>query len=220
MAAGADMLLFPSLNCANFDCLRDEVIELEEAGADGFHLDMSDGTLMPGLSMGLRDMQSVRRNTDKLVDVHLYMSNPSRFVEMFAEEGADIIYVFPEAEPFIAFTLERIRELGKKPGLCIGWASDVDSIAELLPLVDYVMVNASQATLKRSQLAYNIYGKVGRLLELKKETPFKLLMDGAITPEVIAKASAMGVDGYAMGTGCLFGHSESYAEIFKNLRSL
>lgn len=215
-----EKLLFPSLNCADFDCLKEEVTALDKAGADGFHLDISDGTIFPQLSMGLRDLQSVRRNTKKPVDVHLYMSNPSRFVEMFAAEGADIIYVFPEAEPFIALSLYKIRELRKSPGISVGWGTAVETLTDVLPLVDYVMVNASNPVKKESVLIENIYEKVEHLLELKEKYHFKLLMDGAITPEVISKASAMGVDGYAMGTGCLFGWAQDYDSIFQYLRRL
>lgn len=215
-----EKLLFPSLNCANFDCLKEEVMELDAAGADGFHLDISDGTIFPRLSMGMRDLQSVRRNTDKPVDVHLYMSNPSRFIEMFAKEGADILYVFPESEPFISFSLYRIRELGKHPGLAVGWGTSVESLIGVLPLVDYVMVNASNPVAENSILMEGIFEKVEQLLRFKEKHPFKLLMDGAITPKVIEKASAMGVDGYAMGTGCLFGWEQEYKSIFEFIRKL
>lgn len=214
------MLLFPSLNCANFDYLRDEVVALERAHVDGFHVDISDGTLFPALAMGMCDFLSVRRSTALPVDVHLYMSNPSRFIDAFANAGADIIYVFPESEPFIAFALNRIRNLGKHPGLAVGWGTSFSAVAELLPLVDYVMVNSAIANLERGELSPGIYDKLRDFAECKHSHSFKLLIDGAVTFEVVERATKVGVDGFAMGSGCLFGCGRNYGDTVSRLRSI
>lgn len=212
-------LLCPSMNCANFDCLRAETIALDDAGADIFHIDISDGTIFPKLSMGYRDFQSIRRNTDKMVDVHLYMSHPDRFIELFAQNGADIIYVFPETEPFIAATLYKIRRLGKHPGLAVGWGTSLEVLTDLIPLADYIMVNTADPSADKSIFMEEVIPKLIRLAELKQKYTYKVLLDGAITPEIIKRMSVLGIDGFAMGTGCLFGVPGDYQSIFKDLRN-
>ncbi|WP_072524238.1 ribulose-phosphate 3-epimerase [Clostridium sp. Marseille-P3244] len=215
-----DKILCPSMNCADFDALKEEVVSLDRAGADIFHIDISDGTIFPQLSMGYRDFQCVRRNTNKLVDVHLYISHPSRFIDLFAGEGADIIYVFPESEPLIAESLCRIRKLGKHPGLAMGWGMSVEAVSELLPLVDYIMVNTADLAGKEGAFMESCVPKLRRLTDYKEEYGYKILLDGAISFDVIKRMSAMGIDGFALGSGCLFKEKESYAEVFRKLRSL
>ena len=214
------MLLFPSLNCANFDCLREEVVALNQAGADGFHLDICDGTFFPKWSMGLRDVQAVRRNTNKLVDVHLYVTEPSKIIDQMADAGVDIFYVFPESEKVIAHTLYKIKGIGKIPGLCIGWNATVANYRELYPLVDYVMVNCTNSY--TGKLLDDIYDRVARLIQIRQEDNlnFKILMDAGITNTVIEKAWNMGVDGFAMGTSCLFGKDKPYKDLFSEIRKI
>ena len=214
-------LLCPSMNCANFDCLRDEVRELTEAGADIFHLDICDGELAPRWSMGIRDVQAVRRNTDALLDVHLYCYHPTPYIEEFAKAGADIIYVFPEAEHFAATALCMIRELGKAPGLAVGWGASVEALSGLLPLVGYVMVNVANPVSKKRIFMPSAWTTLQKLVDAREAlgNPYKILIDGAVSPEVIVRAAAMGVDGFSMGTQCLFGQPGTYAEIFQRIRA-
>lgn len=214
------MLLFPSMNCADFSSLRDEVLLLDEAGADGYHCDISDGTIYDGWSMGLRDIQAIRKNTSRLVDVHLYVSEPSRIIEQMAEAGVDIFYVFPESEKIIAHTLYRINHLGKHAGLCIGWNATVENYLDLFPLVEYVMVNCTNSV--TCELENGIYRRLIRLLKIREVYgfQFKILLDGGITTDVIRKTWNMGIDGFAMGSNCLFRRDKEYKRIFKEIRDI
>ncbi len=211
-------LLCPSMNCANFDCLRDETVALTEAGADIFHLDICDGELASRWSMGLRDVQAVRRNTDRLLDVHLYVNRPMRYIKQFVDAGADIVYVFPESEYFVAADLYYIRELGKAPGLAVGWGTSVDSLSGVLPLVDYVMVNTANPVSKARLFMGPAWDTLEKLVKAKQQYGFRILIDGAVSPEVIVRAANMGVDGFSMGTQCLFGKPGTYKEIFESVR--
>lgn len=215
-----EKILCPSMNCANFEYLKDEVQNLDKAGADIFHIDISDGTIFPELSMGLRDFQCVRKNTKKMVDVHLYVSKPSRFIETFVNAGADILYVFPQSEPLIAETLCQIRKLKKHPGIAIGWGTSVGMVEELLPLTDYLMVNTADLSSEKSEFMESCKGLLEKLVNLKKKYEYKILLDGAISMQVISEMSQKGIDGFALGSGCLFKEKESYVEVFKKLRSL
>lgn len=208
------------MNCADFSSLKDEVLLLNEAGADGYHCDISDGTIYQGWSMGLRDVQAIRKNTACFVDVHLYISEPSRIIDQMAQAGVDIFYVFPESEKVIAHTLYKIRDLGKYAGLCIGWNATIENYFDLYPLVEYVMVNCTNSI--TGKIEDNFYSRLSRLLKIREEAGFrfKVLLDGGISNDVIKNTWKLGVDGYAMGTNCLFNRDKRYQDIFKEIREI
>lgn len=214
------MLLFPSMNCANFECLKKEVVSLNQAGADGYHCDISDGTFFRGWSMGLRDVQAIRKNTDRLVDAHLYITEPSKIIDQLLDAGVDIFYVFAESENVIAHTLYRIRSSGRHPGLCIGWNATVESYFDLYPLADYVMVNCTNSF--TGKLEEKIFERIGRLIAMREkyDLTFRILLDGGISEDVIKKTWKMGVDGYAMGTNCLFRENADYQRSFQEIRKI
>ncbi len=134
------MLLCPSIMCANYDNLKEEIVTLDQAGVDIFHVDIMDGTFVPNYAMGLEDLKCIRRNTSKPIDVHLMTSNPSAMVDLFAKEGADIIYVHHETDVHIAKTLGKIKELGKQAGLAVNPGTSYEIIKPVLSLCDYVLV--------------------------------------------------------------------------------
>lgn len=96
--------------CADFSNLQKEIEELDRAGSDIFHIDIMDGEFVPSFGMGLQDFKEIRNKTQKLVDVHLMIMNPGNYVELFADSGADIIYIHPEADKHPARTLDKIRK--------------------------------------------------------------------------------------------------------------
>ena len=214
-----ERLLCPSMNCANYDCLKEETIALDLAGVDIFHMDIMDGYYMPTMAMGMGDFKCVRRNTKKPLDVHLYAINPFPLVDVFIGEGADIIYVLPDAPVVTSNSLDRINLLGKSPGLGINYGTSIESIGDLLYMVDYVMVNTSPNIGPRT-FAPQAWEKVKKLLELRTLTPFKILLDGAIGLDIVKRASAMGVDGYVLGTVGLFKPDDkrSYPEYIDEFR--
>jgi len=209
------------MTCANFDYLKDETIALDKAGADIFHMDIVDGHYSPYITMGLNDFACVRRNTDKPLDAHLYVTNPLPLVDVFANAGADIIYIMADSPVSLPAPLGRIRELGKAPGLGLSYGTSVESIADALYMVDYVMVNTALSVGPRAY-APESWSKLEKLVELRKSTPFKIILDGAISADVIQRASAMGIDGYVLGTVGLFKSEDkrSYKEIMDELRAV
>ena len=113
------MILCPSMMCASYANLEEEVRALEEAGTDIFHCDIMDGSFVPNISMGLMDVKAVRALTKKMVDVHLMIDHPADKIDWFLDAGADLIYIHPESEPQAMKTLMYIRSRGKLSGLAV-----------------------------------------------------------------------------------------------------
>ncbi|MFL2138977.1 ribulose-phosphate 3-epimerase [Desemzia sp. FAM 23991] len=213
-----EILICPSMMCANFGSLEREVFKLDEAGTDIFHIDIMDGVFVPNYGMGLQDFEFIRKTTSKLVDVHLMVTNPGDYVEKFADLGADIIYIHPETDSNAARTLDKIRSKGKKAGIAINPGTSVETIKELLVLVDYVMVMTVNPGFAGQKYLGYVDQKIEKLLEIKEQLNFEVMVDGAISPEVIDNLSSKGVKGFVLGTSALFGKEQSYKEIITKLK--
>lgn len=212
------MLLCPSMMCGSFNNLEQEVKFLEAAGTDIFHIDIMDGKFVPNFGMGVQDVTAIRENTNKLIDVHLMISNPGDYVEMFADLGADIIYIHPEADIQAVRTLMKIKEKGKRSGIAINPGTSIQQIEELLPLIDYLMVMTVNPGFAGQKYLPFVDHKIKKLSVLKNKHNFKLMVDGAISLSVIDRLSQMGVDGFVLGTSTLFGKKQSYKEILNSLK--
>lgn len=211
-------LLCPSMMCADFSNLKKNVEELDQAGSDIFHMDFMDGSFVPNFGMGLQDFELVRSVTDKPVDVHLMIQEPYRYVEKFADLGADIIYIHPEADQQPARTLDAIHQKGKKAGIAINPGTSVEMIQDLLALVDYVMVMTVHPGFSGQQYLEYTYPKIEKLVALSKNSDYKVMVDGAISPKKVIKLSEVGVTGFVLGTSALFGKPETYSETIAKLR--
>lgn len=214
----AEKILCPSIMCANFSNLEREIKALDNAGVDIFHIDIMDGLFVPNFAMGLQDFEYIRSMTDKLIDVHLMIKNPGRYVEMFADKGADIIYIHPESENNVARTLEKIKVKEKKAGIALNPGTSVSSIKELLNIADYVMVMTVNPGFSGQNFLNYTISKIEELSKLSEKYNFKLMVDGAISPQKINSLSKIGVNGFILGTSSLFNKEESYSEIIKKLR--
>ncbi|WP_271002017.1 ribulose-phosphate 3-epimerase [Listeria seeligeri] len=210
-------LLCPSMMCANFANLEAETKSLDAAGIDIFHMDIMDGDFVPNFGMGIQDFELVRASTQKTVDVHLMIQNPSKHVEMFANMGADIIYIHPEADQQAARTLDFIRNSGKKAGIAINPGTSAETIFELLPLVNYVMVMTVHPGFAGQKYLEYVNPKIEKLVKFSDEFNFKVMVDGAISPQKIGELSERGVTGFVLGTSALFGKTQPFEEIIKNL---
>ena len=213
-----ERLLCPSMMCANYGHLADEVRALDDAGVDIFHCDIMDGTFVPNFTMGVMDVQTLRRYTDKLVDCHLMIENPGNKVDWFIKAGANIIYIHPESERYVVKTLAHIKEMGAYAGIAVNPDTSVASISEILNLCDYVMVMTVNPGFAGQAFIDFTRKKIKQLVDLKEEYGFKIMIDGHCTPQVIEELSQLGADGFILGTSAIFGKNRPYKEIVKELR--
>lgn len=216
----SNVLFCPSLMCADFRDLKNEVQQLDSAGADIFHIDIMDGTFVSNFGMGLQDVEVVRQATDKLIDVHLMINNPENHIELFANTGVDIIYIHAEATQHPARVLDMIKKSGKKAGLAINPGTSVSTVRELLPLIDYCLVMTVNPGFARQTYLDYVDNKIEEIVDLSKSCNYEVMVDGAISPEKIKGLQALGVTGFILGTSTLFGKEEPYEEIFHHLREM
>lgn len=213
-------LLCPSMMCADYGTLKQEVEALDQAGVDIFHCDVMDGAFVPNMTMGIMDIKAIRKYTNKLVDCHLMIENPSTKVDMFLDAGCDLIYIHPESERYVVKTLAYIKSKGKLAGIAINPDTSIESIHEMLNLVDYVMVMTVNPGFAGQKFIEFTKKKIQRLVELKQQFAFKIMIDGACSPEVIKELYEEGCDGFVLGTSALFDKGIAYPQLIHELRAL
>jgi len=213
-------LLCPSMMCADAGNLGREMHALESAGADLFHLDVMDGRFVPNFAMGLGQVATLCAQAGIPCDVHLMIENPANYVDLFAGLGAAILYIHPEADPDPRRTLEKIAAAGAKPGLAVSPDTPVDAILPLLPLVDYLLLMCVYPGFAGQAFIPGVEGKAIDLIARKGEFGYRLILDGACSPERIAHFSALGADGFVLGAASLFGKGEEYGAILPRLAAL
>ena len=132
--------LAPSILSADFKRLGEEIQTVADAGAAYIHIDVMDGDFVPSISFGMPVIRAIREVTDKVFDVHLTVSDPDRYIEAFADCGADIITVHAEACRHLDRTVSLIHSLGKKAGAALNPATDIRVLSYILEQVDMVLI--------------------------------------------------------------------------------
>jgi ribulose-phosphate 3-epimerase len=208
------------LNC-DFSRFGDEMRAAEEAGVDAFHMDIMDGHFVPNISIG-PDIVAIARKITKLpMDTHLMISNPDNFVEKFVEAGSDRICVHVENNPNVHKTLMTIRKLGVGPGIVVNPGTPVESIYELLYMVDYVLILSVNPGFGGQTFIPQVMPKMRRLADKigKERLDIDIQVDGGIAKETLPLTRDSGANIFVVGTG-IFRHPQGINAAVKELKSL
>lgn len=212
--------LAPSILSADFARLADAVAQAEDAGADWIHVDVMDGHFVPNLTIGVPVVAALRRATTLPLDVHLMIEAPDRFVDAFADAGADGLTVHYEACMHLHRTVQHIRRRGMRPGVALNPATPVAVLEEILAYVDLVLVMSVNPGFAAQSYIPTSGPKVARVrqaLDRRQLTAVELEVDGGISPETAAEVVAAGASVLVAGAA-VFGGDGDVATNLEALR--
>ena len=175
----------PSILSADFSQLGNEIKRLEEAGADMIHVDVMDGHFVPNLTIGPPVIKSLRKYTNLIFDVHLMISPVHKYIKDFADAGANIITIHPEATENLKESINLIRSLNKKVGVSLNPDSKIDLIKDILEDIDLVLIMSVHPGFGGQKFIPDVINKIEKLKLIKNEKNlnFDIEVDGGINFE-------------------------------------
>ena len=213
-------LIAPSILSADFARLGEEVRAIDAAGADWIHIDVMDGHFVPNLTIGPGVVKALRPHTQKPFDVHLMIAPADPFLEAFAEAGADIITVHPEAGPHLHRTVQRVKALGKKAGVSLNPATPAKALDYVLEELDLVLVMSVNPGFGGQKFIASQLRKIEAIARriAKAGLDVTLEVDGGIDAATARQAVDAGATALVAGTAAFRGGPDHYAANIQALR--
>jgi ribulose-phosphate 3-epimerase len=211
----------PSILSADFARLGEEVRAIEAAGADWVHIDVMDGHFVPNLTIGPMVVKALRPHTTLPLDVHLMISPVDNFLDSFAEAGADIITIHPEAGPHAHRTVQRVKALGKMAGVSLNPGTPAKMLDYLIDAVDLVLVMSVNPGFGGQSFIESQLKKIAAIRKMIDATgrDIRLEVDGGVDGGNIARIVAAGADVLVAGTATFKGGPDHYAANIAGLKA-
>ncbi|MCI9270746.1 MAG: ribulose-phosphate 3-epimerase [Dorea sp.] len=214
-------VIAPSILSADFTRLGSEIKQTEENGAAFLHFDVMDGMFVPNISFGIPVMKSIRKATGQIMDAHLMVQDPIRYLEAFRDAGADLITVHYEACPDVTKALVKIKDMGLKAGLSINPDTPVEAVREYLEIVDMVLVMSVYPGQGGQKFIRESLDRIRDIRRMITETDrdIDLQVDGGVTldnlREIMDAGANIFVAGSAVFGGDIGGNVRRCMEIFR-----
>jgi ribulose-phosphate 3-epimerase len=214
-----EIKLAPSILSADFGRLGEQVVEATRAGADYIHVDVMDGHFVPNITIGPLVVAAIRPHTTLPLDVHLMIESPEKYIQQFAQAGANIITVHVEVCPHLHRVVESIKELGVKVGVSLNPSTPLTTVDEVLSALDLVLLMSVNPGFGGQQFIEGTIGKIARLRRRLDELDLaaELEVDGGINAEIAPRVAKAGARVLVAGAA-VFNEKESISQALGRFR--